>query len=369
MDDVSVTIIGAGVIGLAIAAELSKSYPDLVVLERHDSFGRETSSRNSEVIHAGLYYPPGSLKSVLCMEGAELLYKYAGDNSVPHERIGKLVVASGQDGLDRLEAILANARENGVRDLRILAGDEVARMEPAVIADYALYSPNTGIVDSHRLMARLAAEAGSRGVLFSFGSEAGRIDRRDGGYEVLITGEDYRFRTRILINAAGLYADRVAELAGIDADAAGYRIRYCKGSYFSYSKQSPVKHLVYPLPHADLAGLGVHATLDLAGRLRFGPDAQYCDTLDYSVERSRIDSFYEGASGIIAGLDRDAFVPDMAGIRPKLSGPGVHDFIIRHEQDRGLPGLVNLVGMESPGLTASLAIAGRVAAIARDILG
>jgi L-2-hydroxyglutarate oxidase LhgO len=369
MDEVEVTVIGAGVVGLAVAAELSKKYGGLVVLERHDAFGQETSSRNSEVMHAGIYYPEGSLKARLCVEGIELLYEYCRRNSVPHSRLGKLIVATEESELEGLNDLLLKGRQNGVEGLSIIDGRGICRIEPAVTARAAILSPNTGILDTHSLMKQLYNSASSSGAIFSFGSEVGSITGERGGYVIGLKGEDYRFYSRAVINSAGLSSDRVAELAGMDVDAAGYRLRYCKGSYFSYGKASPVKMLVYPMPRKDLAGLGVHATLDLGGRLRFGPDSEYVDHIDYMVEDSKRDGFYESAGKFIKGLDREAFVPDMAGIRPRIKGEGVQDFLIRHEAERGLEGFVNLIGIESPGLTASLSIARYVRGIVEGVLG
>ncbi|HWR57250.1 MAG TPA: NAD(P)/FAD-dependent oxidoreductase [Thermodesulfovibrionales bacterium] len=364
MDRIEITIIGAGVIGLAIAAELSSECDSIVVLERHEGFGKETSSRNSEVIHSGIYYPHGSLKAELCVRGAELLYEYCKKNSVPYARLGKLIVATQESELGDLRELFERGQRNGVSGLRLISGEEAARIEPAVSAISAIYSPNTGIVDAHALMKSLYNSAAGAGTVFSFNSEVDSIECSQDGYIISIKNEDYRFHSRIVINSAGLSADLIAGLAGIDVDSAGYRQRYCKGSYFSYHRKSPVGMLVYPLPHKDLSGLGVHATLDLGHRLRFGPDTEYVNTIDYAVDPGRRDAFYESASKYIKGLDREAFVSDMSGIRPKLRDERRGDFVIRHESDRGLKGLINLIGIESPGLTASLSIARHVSKLA-----
>ncbi|MGE5237540.1 MAG: NAD(P)/FAD-dependent oxidoreductase, partial [Chloroflexota bacterium] len=319
MDEIEVTVIGAGVVGLAIAAEVSREAESVVVLERHEKFGQETSSRNSEVIHAGIYYPEGSLKARLCVEGADLLYRYCEARAIPHKRIGKLIVAVDENEITDIEKLYEKGIANGAKRLRIMDSREICGLEPEVNARLAIHSPHTGIIDSHSLMSTLYHEARAAGVTFSFNSEVTEIEKTAGGFIIGIAGEDYRFLSRIVINSAGLGSDHVAALMGIDVDEAGYRLKPCKGSYFSYQKRSPVKMLVYPVPHHDLAGLGVHATLDLGGRLRFGPDTEYVDLLDYCVNNEKADSFYEGARRIIRGLDRDAFVPDMAGIRPKLA--------------------------------------------------
>ncbi|MBF0537786.1 MAG: NAD(P)/FAD-dependent oxidoreductase [Nitrospirae bacterium] len=360
MDRVNITIIGAGVIGLAIAAELSVDFDDILVIERHDDFGRQTSSRNSEVIHSGIYYPTGSLKAELCVEGAPMLYRYCQDHGIAHRRIGKLIVATQESEIQQLEELYRRGRLNGVRDMVFLEADEVARMEGNVNAVRALYSPNTGIIDSHGLMKRLFTVAQGRGVTFSFNEEVISIEHEADGYVVGIKSDDYRFLSNVVINAAGLCSDAIAAMVGIEIDPAGYRLHHCKGSYFSYSRRSPVERLIYPVPEKDLKGLGVHATLDLGGRLRFGPDTEYVDDIDYTVDVSKRDRFYEGACKIIRGIDKDALVADMAGVRPKIKGEGVKDFVIEHEDRRGLYGFINLVGIESPGLTASLAISSRV---------
>lgn len=368
MDEVGITIIGAGVVGLAVAAELSWRGDDIVVLERHHAFGQETSSRNSEVIHAGIYYPEGSLKARLCVEGADLLYRYCEAHSVPHRKLGKLIVAVDQEETGGIEALYRRGIRNGAKGLQLIDRAEVRELQPMVNARMALHSPYTGIVDSHSLMSALYREARGSGVTFSFDSDVTVIEKTGKGFIIGIADDDYRFLSRVVINAAGLGSDRVAALMGVDIDAAGYRLSPCKGSYFSYQRTSPVTMLVYPLPRHDLTGLGVHATLDLGGRLRFGPDAEYVERLDYGVNSGKADVFYESASRIIRGLDREAFVPDMAGIRPKLGGEGVRDFVIIHEKDRGLEGAVNLVGIESPGLTACLAIARHAGTMVREIM-
>jgi len=370
MDNVTVTVIGAGVIGLAIAAEVSKRFDGVVVLERHERYGQETSSRNSEVIHSGIYYPEGSLKTRLCIEGAERLYELCSAHAIPHKRLGKLIIATEESELPAIEKLYAQGLRNGVKDLFLLDRSETRGIEPHTNAISALYSPNTGIIDSHALMKHFHAEAAARGALFAFQSNVDLLQKEKADFVIGITRDSYRFRSKIVINCAGLRADAVAGLAGMDVRARGYGIRLCKGSYYSYAKPSPVRALVYPVPHEHLTGLGVHATLDLGGRLRFGPDAEYLDAIDYSVDVGKKEAFYQGASKIIPGLERDAFLPDMAGIRPKLSGPGeqVRDFVITEETKNGLPGLINLIGIESPGLTASPAIAGMVSDMVFNLL-
>lgn len=370
MDRINITIIGAGVIGLAIAKELSNSYKDIVVLERHPKFGQETSSRNSEVIHSGIYYPTGSLKASLCVEGAKLLYEYCSKHSVPHSRLGKLIVATDYEEVSKIQELFVNGIRNWVEGLSIIDGKDIRKIEPNINAFSALYSPNTGIIDSHSLMEKLYRDALSKDVLFSFNSVVNFIEKIKDGYLIGIKGDDYKLFSKVVINSAGLYADQIAQLAGIDIDSTGYRLKYCKGSYFSYSKPSPVKKLVYPIPHDELRGLGIHATLDLTGRLRFGPDVEYVESIDYRIDSKKLEGFYLSVSKIIKGLDKNAFHPDTAGIRPKLQGMNekTKDFIINEESSKGLQGLINLLGIESPGLTASLAIAKRVKRMVDEVM-
>ena len=368
MDKVEITIIGAGVVGLAVAAELSRAYHSVVVLERQATFGQETSSRNSEVIHSGIYYPTGSMKTRLCVEGARLLYEYCEKHNVPCAKPGKLIVATDEAEIPFLEDILHRGKESGVEGLRFFEKKGINRVEPKVKGVAAIFSSETGIIDSHTLMKRIYATAKTSGVLFSFNSEVVAIAREKDGYLVGIKEDNYTFLSRVVVNSAGLSADTVAGLAGIDCGQAGYRLRYCKGSYFSYQKPSPVKTFIYPVPEEDLSGLGVHITIDLGGRLRFGPDTEYIDKIDYSVDAGKKSSFYRKASRLIDGLDEEAFNPDMAGIRPQIQGDGFRDFIIRDEADRGLPGFINLIGIESPGLTSVLSIARQVHTLIRDFL-
>lgn len=370
MDEANIIIIGAGVVGLAVAAELSLKYRDVVVLEKNESYGRETSSRNSEVIHSGIYYPEGSLKSLLCREGAERLYELCESACIPHRKLGKVIIAVSSEELAPLEDLFRKGMANLVPDLVMLDGKDLRRLEPHTNGIAAIYSPQTGIVDSHALMMHLYQVARDRGVTFAFNSELDLISREKDYFVAGVKQEKYRFRSRIVINAAGLWSDQIARLAGLNPDQLGYRIRFCKGSYFCSQKPSPLKMLVYPIPNDELVGLGIHATLDMGMRLRFGPDVEYVEKIDYQVDMAKKERFFTGASRIIPGLDRDAFSPDMAGIRPKLQGPGekIRDFVICEESERGIPGLVNLIGIESPGLTASLAIAKKVADLVSSIV-
>ena len=381
MFDFDVAVIGAGAVGLATAHALATSGRSVLILEKHAKFGQETSSRNSEIIHAGIYYTQDSLKARLCVEGADLLYRFCLENDVSHAQIGKLLVATSHAEIPILESLKTRAANNGAGDLELLSAGEVGELEPAVNAVAALHSPRTGIVDSHQFMRRLLINAEKSGATLASNSKVGSILSQRPGYTIRLENDDFEFSTRAVVNAAGLYADQIAALVGLDVDALGYRLVFAKGSYFSYGAASPVKRLIYPVPHHDLAGLGVHATLDLAGRLRFGPDVEFLtqqsegshfvQDFDCTVSPSKGDVFFESAQRIIRDLRREAFRADFAGIRPKLKPlpgtQGPRDFVIQHEASRGLKGFINLLGIESPGLTASLAIAREVAALIESL--
>jgi len=364
--EIETTIIGAGVIGLAIAAEISDDFKDVFVLEKHAKFGQETSSRNSEVIHAGIYYPEGSLKAKLCVEGNKLIYGLCGERNIPHRRCGKLIVATNDEEEKQLEAIVAKARDNNVRDIKRVSRRQINDMEPAVKAISGLYSPSTGIVDSHRLMAFFESKARNNGanlVYKTLVEDIGMVS--PGKYKLVITnpdGEKYSYTTRYLINCAGLEADRMAESLGIDIEAHRYRQYFWKGEYFGVrAKAGIISTLVYPVPLPNNVGLGTHATIDLNGQIKLGPNATFLPerTYDYTVDLSGQNAFFESARRFLPFMRFEDLSPAMVGIRPKLQKPGdaVRDFIISEESDKGFPGVVNLLGMESPGLTSSLAIA------------
>lgn len=359
-------IIGAGVVGLAIAAELSQSETcrELWVLEKDPNFGSGISSRNSEVIHAGIYYPPGSLKARLCIEGKERIYALCARHAIPHQAIGKLVVAADQGDLPHLEAIDANARACGVR-LEELSAGQARELEPSVRCVAALHSPGTGIVDSHSLMRLFYRQAESCGVQFVFNTAVEGIERLGGRYRLQTlhsNGERFSLDADLVINAAGLFSDKVARMAGLD-----YSLYWCKGCYFSVDpgRARFCSHLIYPVVNKSYAGLGVHLGIDLSGRMRLGPDVEYIEPVeDYSVSPARAEAFYQAASRYLPFLEPEDLSPEMAGIRPKLQGPSdpVADFVVRQD----LPGFVNCVGIESPGLTASPAIGGHVRKILRE---
>lgn len=373
MEEVKTTIIGAGVVGLAIAAEIADTGNEILVIERHEHFGQETSSRNSEVIHAGIYYPKDSLKAKLCIEGNQLLYQLCRNYQIPHQKIGKLIVALADEEVKGLEVLLDNGRQSGVDDLRMLSAEEVKQIEPHINVKAAIWSPSTGIIDTHSLMKHFETSAKAKGVDFAYGCEVESMEKKPSGYEVGIRdadGEKFSFLSRIVINSAGLCADKVAALAGIDIDAIGYRIHYCKGEYFSLSggKHKFIHHLIYPPPRS--ISLGIHIVLDLQGRVKLGPNAFYVNEIDYQVEEAHKRDFLESIVPVLPFVEEADITPDMSGIRPKLQAPGgkVRDFVISREEALGLPGLINLVGIESPGLTASPAIARYVKTMVEEIL-
>jgi L-2-hydroxyglutarate oxidase LhgO len=364
MEHIDAVVIGAGVVGLACARALSQRGIETLILERHDAFGTETSARNSEVIHAGLYYPAGSLKAQLCVEGNRLLYAFCATHGVSHRRCGKLIVATTTAQQLRLDALLAQAQANGVHTVRQLSADAARALEPELECTAALLSESTGIIDSHGLMLALLGDAERNGAVLALQSplQSGRIES-DG--IVLETGGEgaMRLKTRIVINAAGLSAQRVA------ATLTGFPVahvpptHYAKGNYYALAGRAPFSHLVYPLP--EPGGLGVHLTLDLGGQARFGPDVEWIDAIDYRVDPARADAFYAEVRRYWPGLQDGALHPAYAGIRPKITAPGeaAADFLIQGPAEHGVKGLVNLFGIESPGLTSCLALSEQVASL------
>ena len=368
--DWDAVVIGAGVVGLACAERLARAGLSTLVAERHPRFGQETSSRNSQVIHAGMYYPHGSLKATLCVRGNASLYAWCRSHRVAHKRLGKYIVSTDPEGEAELDAIFERGRANGVTALQKVTGAEVAAVEPNVIAHAALWSPDTGIIDAHELMSSLVAAARHHGCDFAYGHTLLAAERIGDGYELQFrdgAGASSTIRARRVINSAGLDADLVAALPGLDVDGAGYRLRYAKGSYFRLQRRNLVQRLIYPVPFRHLTGLGVHVTLELDGGIRLGPDVEYVDgrSVDYAVDSNKRDAFFAAAAAYLRGIRPEHLVPDQAGIRPKLQAPGepIRDFVIAEESARGLPGWVNLIGIESPGLTCSLEIAERVAGL------
>jgi L-2-hydroxyglutarate oxidase LhgO len=358
-----VTIIGAGVIGLAIAAQIAGKGWEAYVLEKNEAFGLETSSRQSGVIHAGIYYPQNSLKARLCLTGNRALYKLGEESGIGYRKLGKMIVATTDEEIRELEALLDRGQRNGVEGLRILSKRDMRELEPNVDGVAALFSPSTGIIDSHALMKYFIAKAIEGGVQIAYQTKAVAIEKVAEGYKVTVAdgSGEFPFMTRVLINCAGLHSDKVAELAGIDIVKAGYKLYYCKGEYFSVAsdKSKLVKRLIYPVPVPKVTSVGIHATFDLEGRMRLGPGAEYVESLNYAVNNQHQQLFYDSVRKFLPFIEYDDLEPEMAGIRPKLQGPNedIKDFVIRDEGDKGLPGFINLVGIESPGLTAAPAIA------------
>ncbi len=361
--EIEIAIIGAGVVGLAIAAELARSGKSIFVFERNSSYGQETSSRNSEVIHTGIYYPEDFLKTKLCVEGNRLLYELCQKHNIPHKKTGKIIFAVTEDEIPKLEQIYEQASRNGVTDLEILSRTDIKGLEPSIECRAGILSPSTGIIDSHSLMNHFHKQAIQNSAELLFETQVVGLDRAGDGWRVSIRERDgvSELLARIVINCAGLHADKVARLAGIDRS--DYKLHYCKGEYFSLCSKwrNAINHLVYPTPKS--AGLGVHATLSLDGMIRLGPSARYTDEIEYAVDNLQKDIFYQSAKKFLPQLEIDDLQPDCAGIRPKLHGPAdaFRDFVIVHEEQEGYEGLINLIGIESPGLTASPAIAKYVA--------
>lgn len=363
MESVDAVVVGAGVVGLAVARALALAGREVWVLEAEEAFGTQTSSRNSEVIHAGIYYPQGSLKARLCVRGKRMLYAYCAARGVAHRRLGKVLVAAEAAELPVLEGYARKAAANGV-SLEPLSAAEVGRLEPAVRAVAGLWSETTGIVDSHGLMLALLGDAEAAGAILALRTPVERVRVTDGGFEVHAGGDEpIALRARLLVNAAGLSAQRVA--GTIEGLAAAHvpPAFYAKGHYFTLAGRSPFSHLVYPMP--DHAGLGIHVTLDLGGQCKFGPDVtRWPEAPDYTFEDGLEPKFYAAIRRYWPDLPEGALQRGYTGVRPKVTGPteGAGDFVIQGPEVHGLAGLVNLFGIESPGLTSSLAIAQEVAA-------
>jgi L-2-hydroxyglutarate oxidase LhgO len=365
MDSVDCVVVGAGVIGLAVARRLAQAGREVVVLEAAEGIGTVTSSRNSEVIHAGIYYKAASLMARMCVTGKKMLYQYCAEHGVPHKNCGKLIVATTPKEAEKLQSIRAHAEANGVLDMQMLSGEAARALEPALNCDAALLSPSTGIIDSHAFMLALRGDAEAAGAALAFHTPllharvvAGKIEL-DAGGDAPMTLE-----CRLLVNSAGLNAPAVAR--GIDGMPLELipRAYLAKGNYFSCSKKAPFSHLIYPVP--EPGGLGVHLTLDMAGQARFGPDVEWVDTIDYAVDPARAERFYPAIRKYWPSLPDGALMPSYSGMRPKIVPPAVasQDFVIQGPKDHGVAGLINLFGIESPGLTSSLAIADYVSNLA-----
>ncbi len=363
MENVDCVVIGAGVVGLAVARALALAGREVIILEAAEGIGTETSSRNSEVIHAGIYYPKGSLMARTCVEGRRLLYAYCAEHGVPHRNCGKLIVATNAQESELLQSIKGRAEANGVEGMQLLSGNAATQLEPNLHCTAALLSPATGIVDSHSYMLALLGDAEAHGAMLAIHSPvtAGRVV--DGGIELEVGGtEPMQLRCRLVINAAGLHApDLARKISGMPSDKIPTAY-YAKGNYFTLSGRSPFSRLIYPVPVPG--GLGVHITVDLGGQAKFGPDVEWIPGIDYSVDPHRADKFYAAVRKYWPALKDGALQPGYAGIRPKIVPPGApaQDFTLQGPADHGVPGLVNMFGIESPGLTASLALAEQVRA-------
>lgn len=356
MDKTEITIIGAGVVGLAIGAELARNGQEVVVLEKNSSYGQETSSRNSEVIHAGLYYDPDSLKARLCVRGNHKLYELCQKNNINFRKTEKLVVARNEEEMIELQRLMLLGESSGAGGLFILNKKQLKKIQPGVKGYAALLSTTTGIIDSHALMNYYVKTIENNGGILVYNSEVTAIDRVQGGYNLHLAKDNYTFFSPIVINSSGLYADRIAEKAGIDIDKSGYRLLYCKGEYFSLRKKLNIERLIYGIPYKD--GLGIHLVISLGGETKFGPNHFYVDSIDYSVAPDHKEEFYSACHDYFSDINREDLFPDISGIRPRLAQQknGFRDFIIREESDKDLPGFINLIGIESPGLTAAPAI-------------
>jgi L-2-hydroxyglutarate oxidase LhgO len=357
LHDVDCIVIGAGVIGLAVARAMAQSGREVVILERERQFGMHTSSRNSEVIHAGIHYEPKSLKAKLCVLGRDLLYRYCAERGIGHRRCGKFTVATADEQVAVLEQIESNAVMNEVFDLQWLDAKQAARAEPQLKCVRALVSPSTGIIDSHAYLQSLLADTEAAGGTIAYGTAVARLTPTAAGIEIAIDGEPRPVvRAQLVVNCAGLHAHEVAAaIVGFPAQFIP-QIKYAKGSYFALSGASPFTRLVYPAPQAG-SHLGIHMTLDLAGAARFGPDTEWVEAIDYAVDPQRVSIFVQAIREYWPGLIAGRLYPAYAGIRPKIVGAGAApDFCVSTREDHGMAGVVNLFGMESPGLTASLAL-------------
>jgi L-2-hydroxyglutarate oxidase LhgO len=371
MDKVDIIIIGAGVVGLAIGAAITNKNREVYILEKEENYGQGTSSRNSEVIHAGIYYPTGTMKANLCVKSNPIIYDICEKYKIPYKKCGKLIVANGEDEVKQLEGILKHAIHIGAKELEIIDKDRVHELEPQVKADAAIYSPTTGIIDAHGLMDHFYREmrrkAGSDPVVLD--TEVIGIKSTRNGYivKMLSGGELFEIEAGVVINSAGLYSDKVAAMVGIDIDEASYKLHWNKGEYFSLTGKPLAQMLIYPPPPKDEVSLGIHSVPDLTGRLKFGPNAFYVNEINYSIESNK-EEFWRDIVKYLPMVKMENLHPDMSGIRAKLQGPGdpVRDFVIKNEEEKGFSGFINLIGIESPGLTCSPAIANMVVEIVEE---
>ncbi len=361
MENVNILVIGAGVVGLAVARRLSEEFDDVVVVEKEPSFGRHTSSRNSEVIHSGIYYPNNSLKAALCVKGNQMLYDYAAERGVPCERCGKLVVATSDEEKDELIRLQKNGTANGVQNLTIIDGDEVNALEPSVKAIAALKVESTGIIDTHKLMYKMEKDVEANDGFIVYDMRVINIIMDKGVYNVLFEDGEV-FRCRYIVNCSGLYSNDIITMLKLDKDNPELMIQWCKGEYYKTNIKRDIHHLIYPVPDPKGVYLGIHLTKNLNNELRFGPNAYYVDEIDYKFDEQYKSDFHKAINNYL-DLDEEELYQDDCGIRPKLQkkGEDFRDFYIKEETDKGYPGLINLIGIESPGLTSALAIAEFVA--------
>jgi len=361
MEKVNILIIGAGVIGLAIAEKLSKTCEDVVVVEKEKSFGRHTSSRNSEVIHSGIYYPPETLKANLCVRGVELLYDYLKTHNINYRKCGKLVVAVNPEEEADLLRLQNRGRINGVKDLSLLDSSQCAELEPQIKAFKALSVPSTGIMDTHGFMQSLVHQVEKNDAFIVYDMEVTSLEKIGNKYRIGFSNGEI-FEADLVINSASLFADRIAEMVGIDTEKHDLKLHWCKGEYFKSSKVKDINKLIYPIP--DEISLGIHLSINLAGNCRFGPNAYYVDELDYSIDEAHKNDFLTSINKYL-DLEEKYLEMDDCGIRPKLQKPkeDFRDFYIKEESEKGYYNFINLIGIESPGFTASLAIAEYVSKI------
>ena len=370
---VDITTVGAGVVGLAIASQVANEDREVYVLEKNKTFGQGASSRNSEVIHAGIYYPGDSLKAKTCLEGNALLYDWCQKYGIGYKRIGQIIVATNDAEAEELQKLYNRGKDNGVEQ-KMLSHRKMRQLEPNMTGVSAFLSPSTGIIDSQALMRYFLGKARDNGAQIAYKTKVIGIDKISGGYKVRVEDSQgkFSFVTKVLINCAGLHTDEVSRIAGIDVDETGYKLHWCKGEYYSVSsrKSKLVNRLIYPVPKAGQGGTGIHVTLDLTGRMRLGPNAYYVDEIDYSVDSLQKKAFYESVVRFLPSIEYDDLKPEMAGIRAKLQAEGedFRDFAINHECNKDLPGLINLIDIDSPGLTSAPAIAKYISTLVEEIL-
>ena len=367
MESAKIVIIGAGVVGLAVAWKLSERSESVYILEKSAKFGQETSSHNSCVLHSGIHYPKDTLKAKLCVKGNVMTYDICEKYRIPYKKLGKLTVAIEEAEIEELEKLMQQGQDNGAEGLKFIDREEIKKLEPNVDVEKALFSPSTGIVEPDELMSYYYAKASKNNAVLATGTEVVSLRKEKDEFEIegVSMGEKFTVTAKTVVNCAGLDCDKIAAMAGLDVDKLGYRLHHCKGDYFRVGGRPPVRMLVYPVPKG--AGLGIHLTPDMGGSVRLGPNAYYVDHISYEVE-SVEKEFREDVMRFVPLIREREIQPDSAGIRPKLQGPNdsFRDFIIRHEADRGLSGLIDLIGIESPGLTAAPAIGEFVSEIYED---